>query len=79
MYVDIPLENGERREVEIRGGSIHAVELIKDDVKQRLIQAGLPTNMINSILIDHFLWDYRREYAKEMEKYPYHKTRCIYY
>ncbi|XP_021943215.1 queuosine salvage protein [Folsomia candida] len=79
LLKDKLLENGERREVEIRGGSIHAVELISIDVRERLVKVGLPPNMINSILIDHFLWDYRREHAAEMEMYPYHKTRCIYY
>jgi len=73
------LENGERREVEIRGASIQAVELIKEAVRERLTEANMPPNMINSILIDHFLWDYRRQHAAALDKYPYHKTRCIYY
>lgn len=73
------IPNGDEREVEIRGASIHAVELVKESVRQQLSDAGLPSSSINSILIDHFLWDYRREHAEAMEKYPYHKTRCIYY
>ncbi|ODN00389.1 hypothetical protein Ocin01_06291 [Orchesella cincta] len=76
---DNTLPNGDPREVEIRGASIHAVELVKENVRKRLVSADMPISRINSILIDHFLWDYRREHAKAMEKYPYHKTRCIYY
>lgn len=79
VYVDNLLSNGDPREVEIRGASIQAVELVKEQVRNQLSSAGLPLSSINSILIDHFLWDYRREHAKSMEKYPYHKTRCIYY
>jgi hypothetical protein len=79
LITDKQLENGERREVEIRGASIEAVELIKANVRERLQEAGLPAKMINSILIDHFLWDFRRDHSEALEKYPYHKTRCIYY
>ena len=34
---------------------------------------------VNDIQIDNFLWGFRREKAKEMEKFPYHKVRSIYY
>jgi len=73
------LESGDRREVEIRGASIQAVELIKAEIRKRLEESGRPVELINAILIDHFLWDYRRDNAEALEKYPYHKTRCIYY
>ena len=73
------LENGDRREMEIRGASIHAVELINLAVRRRLREAGKDEKSINSIMIDHYLWDFRREHATELEKYPYHKTRCIFY
>jgi len=73
------LENGERLEVEIRGASIHVVELIKDKVRELLTEKDLPLDSVNSIIIDHFLWDYRRENEVELDKFPYHKTRCIYY
>jgi hypothetical protein len=73
------LENGDRREVEIRGASIHAVELIKDKVRELLTENNMALDLVNSVIIDHFLWDYRRENEKELDKFPYHKTRCIYY
>ena len=34
---------------------------------------------VNAVLIDHYLWDYRREHAAETADIPFHKVRCIYY
>jgi hypothetical protein len=34
---------------------------------------------VNSILVDVFLWEYRREHSKLMEAYPYHRVRSMYY
>ena len=34
---------------------------------------------INAIMVDHYLWDYRREHAEETKDVPFHLTRCIYY
>lgn len=36
---------------------------------------------VNSILVDFFLWDYRRDNAEEIESkgIPFHRVRCIYY
>lgn len=71
------LKNGEEAEVEIRGCSIHAVELLKDYAQKVLKNR----EKINSILIDHFLWDFRRKHAQDiLEKgLPFHKTYSIYY
>ncbi|XP_044266966.1 queuosine salvage protein [Tribolium madens] len=70
------LENGEEDEVEIRACSIHAVELLKEHANKKLTD-----KKINAILIDHFLWDFRREHNKEIveKKLPFHKTFSIYY
>lgn len=73
------LPNGSEEEVEIRGCSIHAVELIKEKTGQFIKEAALRTEVPNSSLIDYYLWCYRRKYAQEMEKIPYHKTLSIYY
>ncbi|KDR22309.1 hypothetical protein L798_01179 [Zootermopsis nevadensis] len=73
------LENGSENEVEIRGCSIQATELVADEVRALLKsqdQAGLP---VNSILIDHFLWDYRRKHAAKLDFIPFHKTSSIFY
>lgn len=77
LMKDVLLNNGSEMEVEIRGCSIHAVELLKDWVKKN----SEIDYEINSILIDHFLWDFRRKHAVEILKLkiPFHKTYSIYY
>ena len=70
------LPNGSRMEVEIRGCSIFAVDRI---VKKINAQGLKDIPRVNAILLDYFLWGYRRELAKEMEKFPYRKVRSIYY
>lgn len=75
------LMNGHPMEVEIRGASIYIVEKVKDKVMQE-IETNHPTifkDHVNSILIDHFLWDYRRQHAKELEYIPFHKVLSVYY
>ncbi|TMW39199.1 hypothetical protein DOY81_015720 [Sarcophaga bullata] len=81
LKADEILMNGDAREVEIRGASIHIVEKVKDKVL-KLIDEKYPEISkahVNSILIDHFLWDYRRQFAKELEYIPFHKTLSVYY
>lgn len=74
------LLNGDRYEVEIRGCSIKTCELICQYIKQKQKEGTISHAVpVNSILIDNFLWEYRRNNAKEMEHIPFHKTRCIYY
>lgn len=70
------LNNGDEEEVEIRGCSIHAVELVKN-----LAQEKLGHDKVNSILVDYYLWDFRRKYDMELKKQglPFHKTFSIYY
>lgn len=74
---DTILENGEEQEVEIRACSIHAIELLREYVSKRIEK----DKCCNAILIDHYLWDFRRAHNEEiMEKgLPFHKTFCIYY
>lgn len=82
IFADVELENGSDDEIEIRGCSIQAVERVKDEVRtliQQKPQLGLKKTDVNSIMIDYFLWDYRREHADQLESIPFHKTRCIYY
>ncbi|KAL8585450.1 hypothetical protein ACOMHN_024610 [Nucella lapillus] len=77
---DTLMETGDRLEVEIRGVSIWATELIRDEVKK--VMAADPATRdihINAILIDHYLWDYRRANADHTADVPFHKIRCIYY
>lgn len=82
IFSDVELENGGDDEIEIRGCSIEAVEIVRDEIRaliERYPKLELKQSDINAILIDHFLWDYRREHATELEHIPFHKTRCIYY
>ena len=74
---------GDEEEVEIRGVSIQAVDLIKKEVEQQLKDknSGDATTDVNSILIDYYLWDMRRERCQEINDagIPFHRTRSIYY
>ena len=72
-------QNGDREEVEIRGCSIHAVELIRQELGHLTFTFDSTTINMNSAMIDFFLWEYRRRFAKDLAKIPYHKVRCIYY
>uniref|UniRef100_A0A915JQI9 Queuosine 5'-phosphate N-glycosylase/hydrolase n=1 Tax=Romanomermis culicivorax TaxID=13658 RepID=A0A915JQI9_ROMCU len=74
------LENGNPMEVEIRGCSIFAVEEIVEKVNEMLLKIDCNASKINAASLDYFLWNYRRAHAAEIEeKFPFHKTRCIYY
>lgn len=49
-------------------------------IKKKQSMKEIPDDLkVNAVLLDYFLWDYRRKYAKDMEHIPFHKTRCIYY
>uniref|UniRef100_A0A2A4JMB4 Queuosine 5'-phosphate N-glycosylase/hydrolase n=1 Tax=Heliothis virescens TaxID=7102 RepID=A0A2A4JMB4_HELVI len=74
---DVLLLSGSPEEVEIRGCSIHAVELLKKKLEDKL--KGQDAEVPNSSLIDYYLWCYRRKYAEDMESIPFHKTLGIYY
>lgn len=75
------LKNGDPMEVEIRGASIYIVEQVKDQVLKILNEKypEISKDHVNSILIDHFLWDYRRQNAQELEYIPFHKVLSVYY
>lgn len=70
---------GETMEVEVRGCSIWAVELIRREIVRAHPEAK---GKVNAVLIDFFLYDT----CKEMEKsakfediLPHHRVRSIYY
>ena len=73
------MKSGDRYELEIRGCSIWATELISKETR-RLLDEHLETKdmLVNSLLIDHFLWDYRRDHNDAMKDLPIHRIRCIY-
>lgn len=70
------LLSGSLFEVEIRGCSIRAVDLIVERITTASPECK---GKVNAMLVDYFLWGFRREKADEMNKFPYHKTRSVYY
>ncbi|CAG8656247.1 UPF0553 protein C9orf64 [Gigaspora rosea] len=74
------LEYGSRLEVEIRGCSIWAVELLKREIK-RITEQENGQDMIpvlNAIVLDFFIWDFAKEHINELGV-EFHRTRSIYY
>lgn len=55
-----------------------AVNKIVHEVKSLLDNNNIP-KICNSIMVDTYLWGYRRENAVLLEDIPYHKTLNIYY
>lgn len=80
-FTDKMLTNGSAEEVEIRAVSIFVVEELTKLVlaEMEAKHPDVSRSNINSVLIDHFLWDYRRKYAKELEYIPFHKTMSVFY
>ena len=72
------LDSGHRWEQEIRGCSVEAVERITARVVEELAKRGIEA-VVNSILVDQYLWGYRRQHNAEMGNCPYHRVRSIYY
>jgi len=72
------MEPGHPWELEIRGCSVEAVERITKRVKELLDTRGVKAK-VNSILIDQYLWGYRRQNAENMKNFPYHRVRSIFY
>ncbi|KAK5133714.1 hypothetical protein LTR08_007468 [Meristemomyces frigidus] len=72
-----PIFSGQSFEVQLRGCSIWAVELIRREI----LRAHPDAQQVNAVLIDFFLYDL----AKEKEKVqgglatPHHRTRSIWY
>ena len=73
------LSHGDRREMEIRGCSIHACELIRDRAEEMLEKRGRGDLKVNAILVDFFLWSWAKEHEEEVKDIPVHRTRCVYY
>ncbi|KAJ2661474.1 hypothetical protein IWW48_002341 [Coemansia sp. RSA 1200] len=66
------LPSGHAWEVEIRGNSVWAVELIR----RRIAECGV---RVNAVLIDFYLWDYAKDHPDEMQTIPIHLTRSVFY
>ncbi|KAK7186520.1 hypothetical protein DPSP01_002047 [Paraphaeosphaeria sporulosa] len=69
------IESGHSWEVQIRGCSIWAIELLRREILK--IQ---PNAKVNAILLDFFLYDLAKEKEKAGEEtLPHHRTRSIWY
>lgn len=68
------IKRGDLYEIEIRGASIWAVELLVKELK-KLENMG----SINAIIVDFYLWDLAKLNPSEMLQWPIHLTRSIYY
>lgn len=64
--------------MEIRAASIVAVNDVVNEVKKLMANKNVH-KICNSIMVDTYLWGYRRENAAMLEDTPYHKTLNIYY
>ncbi|KAF2216987.1 hypothetical protein CERZMDRAFT_32855 [Cercospora zeae-maydis SCOH1-5] len=70
------LELGDPREVQLRGCSIWAVELIRREILRNHPEA----TSVNAVLIDFFLYDLAKEKeAQGLPAIPHHRTRSIWY
>ncbi|CAN8065225.1 unnamed protein product [Agarophyton chilense] len=78
----LELQSGSRREIEIRACSIHAVELIRNELQllqsQTVVQQHNPVQ-INSVLIDFLLWDYATAHKDKLNQVPIHHVKSVYY
>ncbi|XP_065912490.1 queuosine 5'-phosphate N-glycosylase/hydrolase-like isoform X2 [Dysidea avara] len=77
----IHIEQGSGIECEIRGCSIHAVELIRKKLCL-LVSADpeLDSDVdLHAVLIDCYLWNYAKDHREVMKSYPIHKTYTIFY
>jgi hypothetical protein len=67
----------DRLEIEIRGCSIWAVELLKRAMWQELRKEGrdfiTEREPLNAVVIDFYLWNFAKKHAKELETIPIHK------
>ncbi|KAL1654657.1 hypothetical protein SLS61_002847 [Didymella pomorum] len=69
------IESGHTWEMQIRGCSIWAVELLRREIL--LLKSDAK---VNAILIDFFLYDLAKEREKEgIQAIPHHRTRSIWY
>ena len=69
------IESGDSWELQLRGCSIWAVELIRREILREH-----PEATVNAVLIDFYLYDTMKEQeAQGVESIPHHRTRSIWY
>ena len=75
------LEPGCKEEVEIRGCTIHAVDVLVEAMQQfaREQSPKYDEVTLNAIVVDFFLWEYARNNKELIGKMPFHKVRSHLY
>ena len=73
------LMRGDQMEVEIRGASIHSVELLVAKIKDLIQTNGDHGLKINAVILDFYLWDLAKAKREAMSSIPIHRTRSIFY
>ena len=81
------IPSGDRLELEIRGNSIWGIELIyqelqkksQNDLEFSSLSSGELDAILNSVIIDFYLWDFAKEKLEGITELPSHKTRTIFY
>ncbi|CAG0923559.1 unnamed protein product, partial [Notodromas monacha] len=74
------ISSGSVEEIEIRGCTIHAVEMLKEAVIELMVTSGDLglVSSVNSALLDHHLWDLSQKPGGDL-KLPFHRTRSWFY
>ena len=78
---------GDKLELEIRGNTIWAVELMYQEMvkmaKGDSQFSSLPpeelSSVVNAVIIDYYLWDFAKRELEGITEFPFHKTRTIFY
>ncbi len=56
---------------------------LEQNIKQKLLEyrraTGKEDILVNSIVIDFFLWDYAKAHSAELAGFPIHFTRSVFY
>jgi len=66
-------------EIQIRGCSIWSVELLRRKIDELKIERQQGDILVNSVILDFFLWDYAKNQPSLMSDFPFHKTSTIFY
>ncbi|XP_012563305.2 queuosine 5'-phosphate N-glycosylase/hydrolase isoform X1 [Hydra vulgaris] len=82
------LQNGDtlnmhsREEMEIRGCSIHVVELLRRSISNIIQHEKSFTAKIldiNAVMVDFYLWDFATQNPEKVNEFPEHRTRSTFY
>jgi hypothetical protein len=70
---------GDVDEIEIRAASILAVQLLVNELNERIASNGDERQRVTAAMVDVVLWRRRREQQELYQCTPFHRTRSIFY